>query len=262
MTTISPRSDTTLLPLLGYGISALILLPILAVCVAAAMGDLSTLTHLWQTVLPGYVGTTALLLALVTGATGLIGTGTAWLVTCCSFPGRRWLEVALVLPLAFPAYVVAYAYTDLLDHPGAVQALLRQITGWGPRDYWFPEIRSTGGAATMLTLVLYPYVYLLARAGFMGQGARPFNIARTLGTTPWQAFLRVALPIARPSIAAGMLLVAMETIADYGTVSYFGVQSLANGIYQSWFSLADRAAAAQLALGLLAIALLLALLER
>ncbi|SLN66623.1 Sulfate transport system permease protein CysW [Roseivivax jejudonensis] len=247
---------------LGHAVAALVLLPLIAVAVAALTGSLETLTHLWQTVLPRYLGTTALLVATVSAGTAVIGAGTAWLVSCCAFPGRRFLEVALVLPLAFPAYVVAYAYTDLLDHPGLVQTTLRAVMGWGPRDYWFPEIRSAGGAAAMLTLVLYPYVYLLTRAAFLGQGARPFNIARTLGAGPWGAFLRVALPMARPSIAAGVLLAAMETIADYGTVSYFGVQSLANGIYQSWFSMADRGAAAQLALGLLAIALLLATLEQ
>ncbi|SFE48858.1 iron(III) transport system permease protein [Roseivivax sediminis] len=248
--------------LLGRAVAALVLLPLVAVAVAAMLGTTETLVHLWQTVLPRYLGTTAVLVSCVSVGTAIIGTGTAWLVTCCAFPGRRVLEVALVLPMAFPAYVVAYAYTNLLDHPGLVQTTLRAVMGWGPRDYWFPEIRSTGGAAAMLMLVLYPYVYLLARAAFQGQGARPFNIARTLGAGPWGAFLRVALPMARPSIAAGVLLAAMETIADYGTVSYFGVQSLANGIYQSWFSLADRAAAAQLALGLLAIALLLAFLEQ
>nr|WP_244437640.1 iron ABC transporter permease [Roseivivax isoporae] len=246
----------------GLAVGALILLPLVAVLLAALGGSLETLGHLWQTVLPRYAATTLLLLVCVASGTGLIGAGTAWLVTACSFPGRRLLEVALVLPLAFPAYVLAYAYTDLLDHPGPVQTLLREVTGWGPRDYWFPEIRSPGGAAAMLTLVLYPYVYLLARAAFIAQGARPFNIARTLGRGPWGAFLRAVLPMARPSIAAGVLLACMETLADYGTVSYFGVQTFATGIYQSWFSMADRAAAAQLALGLLATALCLAALER
>ena len=246
----------------SYAIAGLVLLPMIAVAIAAAGGSFDTLAHLWDTVLPRYLGTTIFLLICVATGTFAIGSGAAWLVTACDFPGRRYLEVALVLPLAFPAYVLAYAYTDLLDHPGIVQSTLRDMTGLGPRDYWFPEIRSSGGAAAMMILVLYPYVYLLARAAFVGQGARPFTIARTLGLGPWGAFWRVALPMARPSIAAGVLLACMETIADYGTVSYFGVQSLANGIYQSWFSMADRGAAAQLALGLLAIALLLALLER
>nr|WP_255702829.1 iron ABC transporter permease [Roseivivax sp. GX 12232] len=259
-----PRKDTAAAPftLVSLGVAALVLLPMLAVALAAAGGSFDTLAHLWATVLPRYVSTTLVLLVVVASGTCVIGAGTAWLVTACAFPGRRLLEVALVLPLAFPAYVLAYAYTDLLDHPGAVQTALRAVTGWGPRDYWFPEIRSTGGAAAMLTLVLYPYVYLLARAAFLAQGARPFNIARTLGLGPGRAFLRAALPLARPSIAAGVLLACMETLADYGTAAYFGVQTFATGIYQSWFSMADRAAAAQLALGLLSAALLLALLER
>ncbi|MEO1001313.1 MAG: ABC transporter permease subunit, partial [Pseudomonadota bacterium] len=191
-----------------------------------------------------------------------IGTGAAWLVTATEFPGRRVLEYALVIPLAFPAYVLAYAYTHLLDHPGIVQSTLRDLTGWGPRDYWFPEIRSTAGAAAMLILVLYPYVYLLARAAFQSQSATAFLAARALGQSPLRAFLRVSMPMARPAIAGGVLLATMETIADFGTVSYFSVQTFATGIYTSWFGMADRGAAAQLALGLLAFALTLAVLER
>ncbi|MEM6492639.1 MAG: ABC transporter permease subunit, partial [Pseudomonadota bacterium] len=178
------------------------------------------------------------------------------------FPGRKLFEVALVLPLTFPAYVIAYAYTDLLDHPGLVQTLLRDVTGWGPRDYWFPEIRSLGAAAAMLTFVLYPYVYLLARAAFLQQSATAYAAARNLGQGPWGAFFRVSLPIARPAIAGGALLALMETLADYGTVAYFGVQTFATGIYISWVSFFDRAAAAQLALLLLIAALTLATLER
>ena len=143
-----------------------------------------------------------------------------------------------------------------------MQATLRDITGWGPRDYWFPEIRSIGGAAAMLVLVLYPYVYLLARAAFLQQSGATFLAARALGQTAWGAFWRVSLPLARPAIAGGVLLAVMETIADFGTVAYFGVQTFATGIYTSWFSMADRAGAAQLALCLLGFALLLAVLER
>ena len=152
--------------------------------------------------------------------------------------------------------------TDVLDHPGIVQSTLRDLTGWGPRDYWFPEVRSLPGAAAMLTLVLYPYVYLLARAAFLQQSATAFLAARALGQSAWGAFWRVSLPMARPAIAGGALLAVMETIADFGTVSYFGVQTFATGIYTAWFSLADRAGAAQLAAGLLAFALLIATLER
>ncbi|MEM1074370.1 MAG: iron ABC transporter permease [Pseudomonadota bacterium] len=238
------------------------LLPMVAVALAAVTGGTDTVAHLTQTVLPRYTAATIWLVGLVAVGTFVIGVGAAWLVTMTRFPAVRLFEIALVLPLAFPAYVMAYAYTHILDHPGIVQTVLRQVTGWGPRDYWFPEIRSLGGAATMLILVLYPYVYLLARAAFLQQSATTFLAARALGSSAWSAFFRVSLPMARPAIAAGVLLAVMETIADYGTVAYFGVQTFATGIYTSWFSMADRAAAAQLALCLLSFALLLAFLER
>ncbi len=243
-------------------IALICILPQISVVVAAFMGSTDTLQSLAETVLGRYTQATLVLLVTVVLSSTIIGTVTAWLVTTTDFGGRRILEIALVLPLAFPAYVLAYAYTHVLDHPGIVQSTLRAVTGWGPRDYWFPEIRSLGGAAAMLTLVLYPYVYLLARAAFASQSATTFYAAQSLGQTRTGAFWRVALPMARPAIASGAMLVGMETIADYGTVSYFGVQTFAVGIYSSWFTFADRAAAAQLSLGLLAFALLLAILER
>ena len=179
------------------------------------------------------------------------------------FPGARLFEVMLVLPLAFPAYVLAYAYTDLLSHPGAVQTALRAVTGWGPRDYWFPNIRSLPGAALMLDLRLLP---LRLPAGphrlrpavgrRLPRGAHPR--ARPGG----RRSLEVSLPMARPGIAAGVLLAVMETIADYGTVAHFNVRTFSTGIYQAWFAMQDRAAAAQLALCLLGFALLLAAAER
>ncbi|MEL6954960.1 MAG: iron ABC transporter permease [Pseudomonadota bacterium] len=242
--------------------AGLCILPLAAVLVAAFSGGTETIAGLMDTVLPRYVGTTLLLVAIVGTATGIIGTATAWLVTMTWFPGRRWLEIALAMPLAYPAYVLAYGYTDFLDHPGWVQTTLREVMGWGPRDYWFPEIRSLGGAAAMLSFVLYPYVYLLARAAFLGQSATAYIAARSLGHRPGRAFFKVALPMARPAIAAGVLLAIMETIADFGTVSYFGVQTLTEGIFQAWRSFQDRPAAAQLALCLLSFALLLAILER
>ncbi len=243
-------------------IALICLLPLVAVAIAALAGGSGTLDQLARTVLPRYTGATLALVALVALFSFLIGTGAAWLVSMTEFPGRRFFEFALVVPLAFPAYVLAYAYTHVLDHPGLVQTTLRDITGWGPRDYWFPEIRSLGGAAAMLTLVLYPYVYLLARAAFLQQSASNFIAARALGSSPLAAFLRVSLPMARPAIAGGVLLAVMETIADFGTVAYFGVQTYATGIYASFILLGDRAGAAQLALGLLAFALLLVWLER
>lgn len=237
-------------------------LPMVAVALAALTGGTDTVQHLAETVLGRYTATTIGLVLMVSVGTFAIGVGAAWLVTMTRFPGVRFFEIALVLPLAFPAYVLAYAYTHVLDHPGIVQSLLRDLTGWGPRDYWFPEIRSLGGAAAMLILVLYPYVYLLARAAFLQKSATTFLAARALGSSAWSAFFRISLPLARPAIAGGVLLAVMETIADFGTVAYFGVQTFATGIYTSWFSLADRAGAAQLALCLLSFALLLAMLER
>ena len=237
-------------------------LPMVAVLFAALSGGTDTVQHLMSTVLPGYAGTTLLLVIMVAAGTFAIGVGAAWLVTMTRFPGVKLFEITLVLPLAFPAYVLAYAYTHVLDHPGIVQTTLREVTGWGPRDYWFPEIRSLGGAAVMLILVLYPYVYLLARAAFLQQSGTTFLAARALGSNAWSAFFKVSLPLARPAIAGGVLLAVMETIADFGTVAYFGVQTFATGIYTSWFSLFDRAGAAQLALCLLSFALLLAMLER
>jgi len=247
---------------LSWTIAGLCILPMAATVIAAAGGGFGTVLTLSETVLPRYAWTTALLCLIVGVGAAVIGTSTAWLVSATEFPGRRLFEVALVLPLTYPAYVLAYAYTDLLDHPGLVQTVLRDLTGWGPRDYWFPEIRSLEGAAAMLVFVLYPYVYLLARAAFLQQSATAWSAARTLGQGPWGAFFRVSLPIARPGIAGGVLLALMETLADYGTVAYFGVQTLATGIYVSWVSLFDRAAAAQLALVLLIAALALATLER
>lgn len=256
------RREARWLGLTSWAIAWACLLPMLAVALAALTGGTDTIGQLAGSVLPRYTATTAQLVVFVALGTFLIGTGSAWLVTVFSFPGRRVLEVLLVLPLAFPAYVLAYAYTHLLDHPGIVQATLRDVTGWGPRDYWFPEIRSLAGAAVMLTLVLYPYVYLLARASFIQQGGTGLLVARTLGYSPLRALFAVAAPQARPAIASGVLLAVMETIADYGTVAFFGVQTFATGIYSSWFSMADRGAAAQLALCLLGLALALAVLER
>ncbi|MEO1746146.1 MAG: iron ABC transporter permease [Pseudomonadota bacterium] len=243
-------------------IAALCMVPVIAVVVSALSGSLDTGYSLAATVLPRYIWTTLQLVLLVGIGTAVVGTSTAWLVTVCDFPGRRWFEVLLALPLAFPAYVLAYAYTDLLDHPGAVQSALRALTGWGPRDYWFPEIRSLGGAAVMLIFVLYPYVYLLARAAFLRQSPTAYFAARTLGHSPWDAFIRVSLPMARPAIAGGVILALMETVADFGTVAHFGVQTFATGIYQAWFSMGDRAAASQLAFCLLVVALFLVFLER
>jgi iron(III) transport system permease protein len=246
----------------AWGVAMACALPMLAVALAAVTSGTDTIVHLASTVLGRYSINTVFLILLVSVGTFAVGVGAAWLVTMTHFKGVKFFEIALVLPLAFPAYVLAYAYTSVLDHPGIVQSTLRNVMDWGPRDYWFPEIRSLGGAALMLVLVLYPYVYLLARASFIQQSGSAFMTARGLGASPLAAFLTVSLPLARPAIAAGVLLAVMETIADFGTVAYFGVQTFATGIYTSWFSMGDRAGAAQLAVCLLMFAFMLAVLER
>lgn len=227
-----------------------------------AGGTGATWAHLSATVLPGY-SLNSLLLCLGVGAgVALTGVGTAWLTAMHEFPGRRIFEWALVLPMAMPAYVMAYLYTDLLQFVGPVQSWLRETFGWRRADYWFPDVRSLGGAVLMFTLVLYPYVYLLVRNAFLERSSGMLEAARTLGYGPRRAFWRVSLPLARPALAAGVALVLMETLADYGTVAYFGVDTFTTGIYRAWFSLGDRHAAVQLSMLLLGFVLVLLLLER
>ncbi|GAB5376605.1 MAG: iron ABC transporter permease [Acuticoccus sp.] len=239
------------------------LLPLIALVVTAFGGSEGTaFAHYATTVLPRYVANTVALVAIVGVGAAVAGVASAWLVTMCRFPGQRLFAWLLVLPLAMPAYVSAYAYTFLLDHPGPVQSMLRDLTGWGPRDYWFPDIRSLEGAGFVLAMVLYPYVYLLARAAFIQQSAGAFEAARTLGRGPWRAFLGVAMPLARPAIVGGLALALMETLADYGTVSFFGVQTFTTAIYRTWFSMGDRVAAVQFALILVGFVLVVVAMER
>ncbi len=218
--------------------------------------------HLADTVLADYVVNTLLLMLGVAVGTLIGGVGTAWLTSMCRFPGRGLFEWALILPMAMPAYIIAYTYTGMLDFAGPVQSTLRDWTGWRFGDYWFPEIRSLEGAATMLALVLYPYIYLLSRAAFLGQSLCVLDVSRTLGNGPWRTFFAVALPLARPAIVAGLTLALMETLADYGTVQYFGVQTFTTGIFRTWFGLNNAAAAAQLSAMLLGFVLVLIALER
>lgn len=218
--------------------------------------------HLATTVLPDYVRNSLWLMVGVGAGVGVTGVGTAWLVTMCRFPGRRFFEWALVLPMAIPAYILAYAYTDFLQFAGPLQTALREVTGWTARDYSFPDVRSLGGVVLMLTLALYPYVYLLARAAFLEGSVAILEASRSLGRSAWRSFLTVSLPLARPAIAAGVALALMETLSDFGTVQYFGVVTFTTGIYRTWFGLGERAAAAQLAAVLLAFVLVLVVLER
>ncbi|KPK13831.1 MAG: iron ABC transporter permease [Anaerolineae bacterium SG8_19] len=218
--------------------------------------------HLAGTVLPQYIANTLWLMIGVGGGVIALGVSTAWLTAMYDFPGRRLFDWALILPLAMPAYVIAFLYTDFLQFVGPVQTGLREFMGWTKADYWFPDVRSLGGAITMFILVLYPYVYLLSRAAFLERSASLLEVSRTLGVGGAGVFFRVALPLARPAIVAGTALALMEAIADFGTVSYFGVQTFTTGIYQAWFSMGERVVAAQLAAALLGFVVLVLLLER
>ena len=218
--------------------------------------------HLLDTVLSEYLLNSALLMLGVGTGTLVIGVGCAWLTSVCVFPGKKLFAWALLLPLAFPGYIIAYTYTGMFDFAGPVQTWIRETTGWGYQDYFFPEVRSLGGAVTMFTLVLYPYVYLLSRAAFLEQSVCVLEVSRTLGCSVWSSFYRVALPLARPAIVAGLSLALMETLADYGMVSYFGLGVFTTGIFRTWFGLGDAAAAAKLASILLLFVFVLVIIER
>lgn len=257
------RSPFNSLLIASVVVAGLIALPVASVLANIfSRGTGATWQHLASTVLPDYVASTLWLCLGVGCGVIVVGVATAWLTAMHEFPGRRFFEWALVLPLAMPAYVLAYVYTDFLQFVGPPQTWLREAFDWRRGDYWFPDVRSTGGAVAMFVFVLYPYVYLLARTAFIERASGMLEAARTLGLGPWRSFLRVSLPLARPAVVAGASLALMETLADYGTVSYFGVQTFTTGIYRAWFSLGDRVAAAQLAASLLAFVVLLLLLEQ
>ena len=243
-------------------VAALLCLPILTIASFLLHPSNDIWQHLLDTVLPEYLVNSGLLVLGVGLGTLVIGVGCAWLTSLCVFPGKRLFAWALLMPLAFPGYIIAYTYTGMFDFAGPVQTWLRELTGWGYRDYYFPEVRSLGGAITMFTLVLYPYVYLLARAAFLEQSVCVLEVSRTLGCTVWSSFYRVALPLARPAIVAGLSLALMETLADYGTVSFFGLSVFTTGIFRTWFGLGDAAAAAKLASILLLFVFTLVVIER
>ncbi|MFO1127497.1 MAG: iron ABC transporter permease [Rhodospirillales bacterium] len=226
---------------------ALLAAPITAIVVQGMAAPDGYWQHLLATVFLTYVTNTIVLCLGVGGIAAVAGTGTAWLISMYRFPGRRWLEWALILPLAMPAYVLAYAYTDALQVTGPVQSFLRHTFGLRPGTYPFFEIRSLGGAVFVLGFALYPYVYLLARAAFSEQSGCALEVSRTLGCSPWSAFRRVALPAARPAIATGVAFAVMETLADFGAVKYFEVQTYTTGIYRAWYGTANPTVAAQLA---------------
>ncbi len=251
------------LGLSGVVIALLLAVPILAVFAQLFQPAGDGWSHLASTVLPDYIATSLWLVLLVAFGVIFGGVSTAWFTAVCEFPGRRIFEWALILPLAVPAYVMAYSYTDLLQYAGPVQTALREWFSWQSRsDYWFPDVRSLGGAAVMFSLVLYPYVYMLARVAFLEQSSSFIEAGRTFGFSPSRIFATISLPLARPAIAAGTALALMETLADFGTVSYFGVQTFTTGIYRAWYSMGDPVSAAKLSMGLLCFVALVLFIER
>ncbi len=243
-------------------VAVLVALPMLGI--AASLFDWrgAMWRHLVDTQLADILSNTALLLLGVGIGTTAIGTAAAWVVTMHRFPFSRALEWALLLPMVMPTYIIGYAYADLLAYAGPLQSFLRDVTGWQKGDYWFPDAGSASGVACLFSLVLYPYVYLAARAAFLAQSQPLLDASRILGHGPWRTFLSVGLPLARPAIAAGAALALLEALADFGTVQYYGVQTFTTAIYRTWFGMGDRDGAGQIAVVLLVIAVMLVLIER
>ncbi|NNL34368.1 MAG: iron ABC transporter permease, partial [Silicimonas sp.] len=249
---------------LGAGlIAALVLLPILSVVWIAFHPSENIWGHLLATSLPRYASNTLIVMFWVGALSAAIGTLTAWLVVMYDFPAKRVLEWALLCPLAVPGYLGAYALVDFLEYAGPVQTGLRAAFGWtDARDYFFPDIRSLYGAIFVLTVSLYPYVYLLARAGFREQSGSAHEVARALGARAFRRFWSVGMPLARPAIAAGTAIVMMETVNDFGTVDFFGVQTLTTGIFSVWLEAGNAGGAAQIACVILTLILVLVGLEK
>ncbi|MEL6399287.1 MAG: iron ABC transporter permease [Cyanobacteria bacterium J06626_4] len=267
------RSRLGFLPVSGWSIGVIVIALLIATpLIAVVAGAFSNWgddtasaiwTHLATTVLPSYIANSLGLMVGVGIGVLVLGVSTAWLVTMCTFPGWQLFEWASLLPLAAPAYLLAYTYTDFLEYFGPVQTTLRTLFGWqSATDYWFPDVRSLGGAIVLFSLVLYPYVYMLARVAFQEQSLCTLEASRSLGCTPWRSFFTVALPLARPAIAAGTALALMETLNDFGTVEYFSVPTFTTGIYRTWLGMGERLAATQLASVLLLFIAVLIALER
>jgi len=244
-------------------ILAIIVLPIVSVLALALAAQSDVWPHLMRTILPESLLDTAVLMIGVAIVTLIAGAGTAWIITMHRFPGRDLLDRLLVIPLAVPTYIIAYCYAVLFDFTGPLQSRLRWMFGWhSAHDYWFPEIRSMGGAIFVMACVLYPYVYLTARASFVQQSVCALEVARTLGRTPFGAFLSVGLPMARPAIVAGLVLVLMECLGDLGAVQYLGVRTLSASIYATWLQRSNLGGAAQIAAVLLVVIVALFVIER
>lgn len=241
----------------------IVLMPAIAIVVIAATGGMESWPHLISNVIPRATLRTLILLAGVGTISVVVGVVTAWLVASCEFPGRRLLSGLLVLPLAIPAYLGAYAFAEFFSFTGPVQTAWRGLFGFQTsRDYWFPEVRTTGGAMLVLSSVLYPYIYLSARSMFLMQGRAAADVARTLGAGPLKVFARIQIPMARPAIMVGLTLVAMETLNDIGAVEYLGVQTLTFSIFDTWLNRGSLAGAAQIACVMLVFVVCLMLVER
>jgi len=247
----------------AIAVAGLVLLPLISVLFMAFMPSSSDWGHLWATTLPRYLSNSLMLMVLVGALSLAIGTGAAWLVVFRDFPGRGFLQYALMAPLAIPSYIAAYALVDFLEYAGPFQTGLRAIFGWETaRDYAFPEVRSMWAAVTVMSLSLYPYIYLFARDAFETQGANALDVSRSLGCSPFQSFMRVSFPMARPALVAGVAIVMMEVLNDFGTVEFFAIQTMTTGIFSLWLEAGDRAGAAEVACLMLAIVLALLLVEK
>ena len=244
-------------------IAALVIAPILSVFIIALTPTENIWPHLLSTTLPRYASNTLILMFSVGIISGILGTSTAWLIARYRFIGSNWLHWALFLPLALPAYVASYALVDLLEYAGPIQSLLRNLFNWQTsQDYWFPEIRSLSSAIFVLSLALYPYVYLMARSAFLEQSDSAEEVAKSLGISVMGRFFRLGLPLARPAIFAGIALVMMETASDFGAVDFFAVQTLTTGIFSVWLESNNAGGAAQIASTVLILIVILVSLEK
>ena len=255
MRLLAMQKSSALTGVIMAAVALVLLLPVISVGLALFN------SAPWSSISSNYLGNTLLLMAMVGALTALIGVSCAWLVTIYDFPGRRWLSWVLVLPIAIPAYINAYTYADLLEFYGPVQSFIRSSFGYEYQDYWFPSIRNLPGATITLSLVLYPYVYLLSRAAFLNQSQSQWWAARSLGASSSAAFFKIALPSARPAIAGGVALVLMETLADFGVADFFSVQTFSVGIFRNWLILGNKGAALKLAALMLMFVFILVLFE-
>lgn len=244
-------------------VASIIAIPILTIFYIAFSADKNIWPHLSSTVLPGYVTTTSIVLAGISTITVFTGVGLAWIVTVYEFPMRRTMEWLCLIPLAMPAYIVAYAYGDLLDYTGFVQSSLRSIFGWGSiKDYWFPSVYSIGGSIFVMSFVLYPYVYLTSRAAFLRQSMTLIEVSSTLGKSSIYSFFHIALPMARPAIIIGLILIIMESMNEFAAFEYYGVDTLSVGVYITWLGKNNLGGAAQIAIFMLLFVFLLMIIEK